>query len=149
MLRTADDIILALRARKDELGLSNVVLEELAGVCAGHWDKACGVTRVRVPTLDTLMMFAGALGLAIQFLPDPDAKIARRWERRKEQRVHDNGRISKVAIKRARPIVLAESARRAASALWAGKTPEQRQAHIARMNIARAARRLARKSKAA
>jgi hypothetical protein len=42
MLRTPDDLIEALRARKDEIGLSNAVLEELAGMAAGHVDKVLG-----------------------------------------------------------------------------------------------------------
>jgi hypothetical protein len=48
-----------------------------------------------------------ALGLAVQLVPDPDPRVQRRWERRGEMRVHDNGRVSKEALKRSKPILLA------------------------------------------
>ena len=40
MLRTTDDVLETLRARKDALGLSNAAVEELAGLTSGHFDKA-------------------------------------------------------------------------------------------------------------
>jgi len=40
MLRTTDDVLEGLRARKDALGLSNAAAEEWAGLTSGHFDKA-------------------------------------------------------------------------------------------------------------
>jgi hypothetical protein len=37
MLRTADDVIEALRSRKEALQLSDAVVDELAGLTPGHW----------------------------------------------------------------------------------------------------------------
>jgi hypothetical protein len=53
----------------------------------------------------------------------------------------DHPRVSKEAMKRARPILMAELARKGALARWAGKTPEQRAAMVAQMNAARMAKR--------
>ena len=82
MLRTADELIAALRARKDELELSNAVVDELSGMTDGYFDKVAGPSRIKTLGLCGLMAIAGALGLAVQLVPDPDAKVAGRWERR-------------------------------------------------------------------
>src|SRR5262245_20322700 len=82
MLRTPNDIIEALRARKAELQLSDALVDEIAGLTSGHWGKI--TARERSPTVYTLMSIVGALGLAVTLVPDPDATVARRWEKRRE-----------------------------------------------------------------
>jgi hypothetical protein len=54
--------------------------------------------------------------------------------------------LAKIAVRKARPLVVAAAARHAAKARWANATPQQRKAHVAMMKTAR---RLARKNKAA
>jgi hypothetical protein len=142
MLRTADDIIEALRSRKEALQLSNAIVDDLAGLTLGHFDKVAGPTRERAPSLATLMAIAGALGLAVQFVPDPDSTVAGRWTRRREDQARrQDGRISKAAIRKARPLVLAAAARAAAKARWETATPAARAAVVAKLNAARAAKR--------
>jgi hypothetical protein len=140
MLRTADDLIAALRARKDELGLSNATVDEIAGMTLGHWDKACGPSRVKSPNLFTLMSLIGALGLAVQFVDDPDRirAVRGRWRRRSDPQVCP----PTLTIGQARPVVLSRAARKAAKARWARSTPEARAAVVAALNTARAAKRL-------
>ena len=149
LLRTTNDVIETLRARKKALGLTNDALDTLAGTVRGHWDKCCGPARHKMPTLVSLMAWIGALGLAIELAEDPDTKVRSRWERRSEGQVSENGRISKVALQKARPLVLAELARKGGVSWWANKSPEERRAHIARLNAARAAKRQAGLNKAA
>ena len=48
-----------------------------------------------------------------------------------------------MSVKRARPIVLANAARKAVKARWARSTPEDRAATVAMLNAARAAKRQA------
>jgi len=95
------------------------------------------------------MSLAGALGWAIQFVDDPDSQVQLRSTKRQRRGNFARDRISKVAVHNARPLVLAAAARHADLARWAGKTPEQRQAHISGLNALRAVSRLARKTKAA
>jgi hypothetical protein len=95
MLRTADDLIAALRQRKDELQLSNAVVDDLAGLVEGHTDKVLGPTRTKKsPNIITLMCLAGALGLAVQLVDDPDSRVQGRWAKRRHQPA-SNGRISR------------------------------------------------------
>lgn len=141
LCHTTQDLINALRARKTALGLSNAYLDELAGYTPGLWDKMCGPANSRVLSLNCLLTYASALGLAIQLVPDPDgsARLAHRWQQRSDTRVQDNGRISReAAVKLAWSYVLSRSASRAAKARWKNSTQEQR-AQINRMlNEARA-----------
>jgi len=44
---------------------------------------------------------------------------------------------AKIALRKARPLVLSAAAKHAALARWAGKTPEERRAHSKMMNLAR------------
>jgi hypothetical protein len=71
LLRTADDVIQALRRRKGELQLSNAILEEATGSCAGHADKVLGPSCVRSPSLALLMALVDALGCGLQLVSIP------------------------------------------------------------------------------
>lgn len=152
LCHTTQDLINALRARKTALGLSNVLIDDLAGYHPGMWDKMCGPANVRVLSLNCLLTFASALGLAIQLVEDPDcsARIAKRWERRESIRVHDNGRISKeAAVRIAWSLVLSKANRKAGQARWRNSTPEQRLAFSEKGNRAKAAKHQARLEKIA
>lgn len=50
-MASADAVIEALRARKAALGLSNEVVDELAGLTDGHFDKVAGPSRTKRPNL--------------------------------------------------------------------------------------------------
>jgi hypothetical protein len=95
------------------------------------------------------MSLVGSLGLAVALIEDPEGRVRRRWSKQQEAQATDNGRISRAAMKKARPVVLAELARRGGRSWWEGMTPRQRQAHIAKLNAARAAKRQAGLNRAA
>lgn len=133
LLTSADDLLTAVRARKEQLGLSNENLEELAGFCAGAVGKYLGPARVKSPTISSLELLFGALGVGVVLVEDAEAakRMAHRWDRRNADRVRDNGRVAKSAIARTRPAVLADLGRKAAAARWRDKSPEQRREHSA------------------
>jgi hypothetical protein len=72
------------------------------------------------------MMLAQTLGLAVQFVPDPEARMQRRWQRRINSYMRPNDRVSKAAIKKATPIVVAELARKGGRLRC--KSPQERAA---------------------
>jgi hypothetical protein len=74
---------------------------------------------------------------AVVLVEDPDATVKRRWQKRRSS----GAKTWPMSVKRARPIVLANAARKAVRARWARLTPEQRQAVVAALNAARAAKR--------
>jgi hypothetical protein len=134
-----------LRQRKERLGLSNEALDELAGFTRGHVDKLLGPVPVKGIGAVTFGPLLDALGLSGTLFADPAkaARLAGRWEKRKAALVRDKGRIGKAAVARVRPGVLAELAAKGAAARWAGMTPADRARHVAKMNSARRAKRLA------
>jgi hypothetical protein len=141
MLCTANDVLDALAARKTAVGLSNATVDALAGLTLGHFDKIAGPTRGRFPRLDTFMALVGALGLAVTLVEDPESRVQRRWTKRSDANVRD--RVSRAMVKRARATVLHELASKGGRSWWARMLPEQRQAYIAKLNAARAAKRQA------
>jgi transcriptional regulator with XRE-family HTH domain len=63
LIRTAADWVPVLRRRKAELQLTNLELDELAGLAPGHAGAIlCGKKK---PKADTLMRLCAALGLAV------------------------------------------------------------------------------------
>jgi len=149
MFRTGDEILEALRTRKETLGLSDAIVDELAGLTGGHWNKVAGPSRIKTPSLYTLMSVIGALGLAVQLVEDPESRVRSRWERRRNNNAHDNGRLSKTAIRKARPIVLSQWARAANAVRWSRTTAAERQLIVARLNAARLAKRSRRRTRKA
>src|SRR5258708_35763432 len=84
MLRDANAVIEALRARKETLGLSNAAVDELSGYTEGWWDTVCGPSRMKAPSFAALMAIAGALVLAGTLFEHPASGRTgqRRWRRR-------------------------------------------------------------------
>jgi hypothetical protein len=143
ILRSPDDVVTALARRKDGLGLSNEVLEHLAGLCGGTADKYLGPSRVKTPGLPTLFTILQALGCGLALVDDPEAvsRMESRWTRRQDRFAHGNHKIARAAIARARPAVLSEAGRHAAKARWKNATASERRDAVARMNAGRAAKR--------
>jgi hypothetical protein len=115
------ELLDALVARRIELGLSNAMVEEAAGLCDGHLTKVLGPSKERSPTLRTLDRVMTVLGLSFVLVVDPSKieRVQSRWRRRDETHVRAR-QLSQTTIDRARPHVLAELARRAARPRWAG-----------------------------
>jgi hypothetical protein len=137
LLRTADEVLDAVKARKESLGLSNAVLDEIAGYDPGRWSKAFGPSRDKCPTIATLMNFCDALGVSFVLVEDPVKArlVARRWTRRNETSVHHASKVSQSAIRRALPHARKMFATAGGKARWKDTTPEQRSAaarHAAR-----------------
>jgi hypothetical protein len=150
-IRCYNDLVLAFRARKEALGLSDAALDARANLPSGGSNKYLGPARERgigAATLETLLM---ALAVDLIMVPNPE-KLARGGEIERRQESHaraNHPRISKeAAIKIAWSTVLSKAGRKAAKARWKNSTPEERAAVVAALNIARAARR-ARTRKAA
>jgi hypothetical protein len=78
-IHSYDDLVAAVRARQDELNVSCLTIDEIAGTASGHFSKiTCNLKQFG---LRSLFLFLPALGLKLQIVPDPDA-IARyglRW----------------------------------------------------------------------
>jgi hypothetical protein len=127
-LRDADAILDAMMARKEARGLSNELVDELAGVAEGGWSKRFGPSREKAPGLPVLMMFADVLGVSFVMVED-EAKMARmesRWTRRSERNVQDTGRLARIAIKRALPAAVHKLASSGGKARWSGVDADER-----------------------
>jgi hypothetical protein len=88
-VRSYDDLIIAIRAVKEFLGLSNETLEEIAGLTRGHVDKIIGPSREKKIGPQTLALILGALGIRLRVEVDPEQArcVASRWTRRNELQV--------------------------------------------------------------
>jgi hypothetical protein len=120
--RLADEASLldAIEARRNELQLSNSMVESLAGLGVGHLTKIAGPSREKSPTLTTLDRAMAVLGLSFVLVLDPSKiELAQSlWRRRAETKVRCRA-LSPTTISRARPHVVAELARRAVRPRWA------------------------------
>jgi hypothetical protein len=141
VLRTADALLAAIRARQDELGLSNEALEHLGDFAGGVVNKYIGPSREKCPSVLSLYRLLDALGLSVVLRVDPRKKAHLTAGRRKESSITDDGRISQQSLRKLKPLILTEAARKAVQAPWSRATPEQRREAAARMNAARLAKR--------
>lgn len=82
--RSYDDLHRIMRARADELEVSRLVLDETAGITAGHSSKLLAPRPMRRLGAVTMPAMLGALGLALVVVEDPEAlaRIARLPKRR-------------------------------------------------------------------
>jgi hypothetical protein len=113
----------AVEARRAQIGLALADLDRLSGLSFGHASKCLSPARLKRPSTGTLYRLLDALGLSLCLLVDP-AKVARispSWRQRDQWKVRDRA-LSPRALERARPVVLAELARKAARPRWKGAT---------------------------
>jgi len=126
------ELVEVLRERKAALGLSNELLDHLAGLTSGHVDKLLGPSQSKGLSRVTLDGMLGALGVKLIAAVD-DVQVARmqpRWESRDATHVRRRSptRLAAGVVKRARPRVLRELAKNAAKARWRSISPELRSA---------------------
>jgi hypothetical protein len=128
----------ALKARQGELDLSNATVEAIAGIAEGHLDKVIGPSRQKSPSLTMLFALMESLGLSVVLVRDPAGalKIGHLWKSRDRKKVR-NTLLGKTTLKRARPLILSELARRAGRARWAGLSKEERSAAMKQVRAAR------------
>jgi hypothetical protein len=109
-VRSYDDLITAIVAVKNFLGLSNEAIEDLAGLCRGHFDKVAGPTRVKKAGPVVIDALLGALAIELHVKPDLQAaaRMEKRWQRRNGEQVREPARVSQKLLDKCRPIILAE-----------------------------------------
>jgi hypothetical protein len=134
VLRSRDELVELLRARKAALGLSNAFIEEQMQMAAGGADKVLGPSRVKglsvAVMFDLVELFGGRL--VFQIDPATEARMRDRWERRDEAQVRRCNRVSKRLIETCAPMVLRELARKAGKARMTTMTAAARR-RIARL----------------
>lgn len=139
-----DELIAVLRDRRIELGLSQLAVDEIAGLPSGYVGKleasltnpsaknARGIGRESLP------LMLGALGLEMAAVP------LRLSPAKRAHFVRDNKTLQPPRIK-----TLSERGLRGAQIRLARMNEKQRAAHIKKMNRARAAKRAAKRTKQA
>lgn len=107
---SAGDILDALAARKDALGLSNAFIEDMAQLAAGQIDKMLGPARTRPLNVFKLgdLMEIFALDIVLVHSQAKAERMAGKWEKREMRNVRQAHRVSKAALKRAKPLVIQE-----------------------------------------
>ena len=87
--RSHAEMVRVLRARKKALGLTDMVVDELAGLCGGHTAKV--MTGRRRPGYVSLGALLGAMGLKLLIVEDPEqiARVSARWTPRRRSYVRD------------------------------------------------------------
>lgn len=107
-----DQIIEALRARQNELGLRYAFMDEWSGRAQGYWTHVLGPSRRKALSLSALSDLAAMFGFQVHFVLDMDAvrKMEAHWEKRQgnfrsKQYRFTAAQLSKDVVKRARPLV--------------------------------------------
>ena len=129
VIRSHADLIEALRARKNELGLSNRLCDDLGGLTSGHTDKVLGPTGTRGLTPLTLDVFLEMFAVEIVLRPNLEAarRMESRWEQREAGKVAPPASVmSKALLDKAAPIIFREAGKRGAAKRNALLDPEQR-----------------------
>jgi hypothetical protein len=109
-LHTNSDVIAAIRARKDELGLADEFFVEKVGMTGGSYSKYFGVIQEKVMSVHLLCNVMAFLGMELSVAVNPhyQPKDCNAWEPRDERKVHPNRRVSKAAMEMARPLIYRE-----------------------------------------
>jgi hypothetical protein len=135
VIRNRCDLIEVLRARKEQLGLSNVYIETQLQMADGGADKVLGPSTVRGMSLSVMFDIVELFGCRLVIQPDPEleAKMQNRWARRDERSVRQQARLSRQLLEIANKQFYTRLSRLGNEARKAKLPPE------ARSNIARAA----------
>jgi hypothetical protein len=100
-IRSYDDLHKALRARADELNLSRLELDRLAGITSGYASKLLAPVPLKRLSPYTFTLMVGALGIRLRVEEDPEAlerisRFAQKREVKVPMRAHKiNPRSSK------------------------------------------------------
>jgi hypothetical protein len=108
VIRCADDLVEAFRARKTQRGFSNETVEAMLLMSAGMCDKFLGPNRTlqlnAVVIEDLMTLFGVELVMRI----NPEARMCARLERRDERQVRPHRRLSKELLALARAQIFKE-----------------------------------------
>ena len=86
-IRDHDQLVALVRRRQNELNLSCLAIDEVAGLADGHFSKlTCGIKKFGPVSI---FLVLEALGLRIRVEEDPEAiaKLAGRWQPRDDRYV--------------------------------------------------------------
>lgn len=109
IIRSQDDLVEAMRARKDELGLSNQFCDEVGGLSSGHTDKVIGPSRTKPMSRMMMDLMLEMLAMELHAYPNLEAaqRMESRWQGRETRNVRPDGvKVSKKLLARAKPLVL-------------------------------------------
>jgi hypothetical protein len=83
-IRNRQDLVTVVRQRQEELGVSCLTIDEVAGLASGHFSKL--TSQVKGFGFVTTFLVLQALGLRLRIEEDPEAtaKLAPRWLPRNE-----------------------------------------------------------------
>jgi hypothetical protein len=113
VIENRDELVAALRSRKEFLQLSNSFVEAELLMTAGGCDKVLGPSQTSGFSIATLFDLVELFGARLVFRIDEasSARMAHRWERRDERAVRRPKRISKELLKIAKPLLFADLGR--------------------------------------
>jgi hypothetical protein len=113
VIENREQLVEALRSRKELLGLSNAFVEAQLLMTAGGCDKVLGPSQTSGFSIAMLFDFVELFGarLLIRVDAESEARMATRWERRDERAVRSPKRISKELLKIAKPLLFADLGR--------------------------------------
>ncbi len=133
-VRTYDDLIAALRARKDRLRLTDATMDALAGWQSGYTGKLFGPSQVKKLGGLSFELALATLGVRLELVEDPEtvAMMERRWEQRARPANVDAHRISETLKRRVLPQIMRDLSKKAADARKAKIRPSTRR-RIARL----------------
>jgi hypothetical protein len=135
VIENREQLVEALRSRKEFLGLSNAFVEAQLLMTSGGCDKVLGPSQTSGFSIAMLFDFVELFGarLVIRVDAESEARMATRWERRDERAVRPQSRLSKKLTKVATAQFYQHLSKLGNEARKAKLPPE------ARSNIARAA----------
>jgi hypothetical protein len=115
-----NELIEALRARKEALGLSNAWIEHVIQLSDGHCDKILGPARERGLSQLTIDGLLAALAIKLIVVEDEAAAARMRpmWDGRDQRQVRAPARIAASLIKRATPGVMRAAGRAGGQKRW-------------------------------
>jgi hypothetical protein len=133
VIRNRDDLIEALRSRKDELGLSNAFMEDQLQMADGHCDKVLGPTQRKGMSIPVMLDIVELLGaaLVIKIDAETEARMQERWERRDAGKVHPPRRLSERLMEIARSQLMRQLGK-SGGVKRAKSLPAKQRARIAR-----------------
>jgi hypothetical protein len=123
-----NELIEAMRARKEALGLSNAWIEHAMNLSEGHCDKILGPARERGLSQLSIDGLLSVLAIKLIIVEDETAaaRIRPMWSGRNQAQVRPPARIAASLIRRALPHAARELGRRGGLKTWRNIAPQVR-----------------------
>lgn len=107
-----DGVVEALRARKEELGYSDLELDARAGLAAGHTSKVLGPARTKGMGSVVLELYMAALAVDVVIVDSPAKRaLLVKYDGRLASAVRRNHRLSMVQFERMKPMLFRTAGR--------------------------------------